>query len=196
MIAIVPARKGSKRFPNKNKSQFLGKGLVEHTIEQAILSRAFKQIIVSTDDEDIQSIFDDYSGVTLRRRPEEFSTDLSTSEVVLMDVLDHFSIFEGSFCLLQVTSPLRTAKTIQQATSKFTGVSLVSCCRISQHDDHHKLSEFSCFQQQYHSLKDQEFFSAHKLNGSIYIHRVDIFRRNPKLVNENCKFFLMPRWQL
>lgn len=114
MIAIIPARRDSKRIPKKNVKMFCGKPLIQWTIEQAIESKVFNKIIVDTNDEDIIDLCDyqDYE-IILFTRPEYLGTDNAKSEEVIMRIIEHYR-YEDRFMLLQVTSPLRTVNDIKK----------------------------------------------------------------------------------
>ena len=83
-IAIIPARRGSKGLPKKNVLIMNGKPLVEWTIECAINSDCFDEIVVSTDDPQVVSIVASYDVVSLHNRPEHLGEDnVPGIEVVL-----------------------------------------------------------------------------------------------------------------
>lgn len=110
-VAFIPARKGSKGIPGKNKKDFCGKPLVQWSIDQAKESKLFDNIIVSTDDSDIIKMAK-ASGVTPHRRRDELCQD----DTSLDDVMCDYFTTDGSdcdlICLLQPTSPLRSVKDI------------------------------------------------------------------------------------
>jgi CMP-N-acetylneuraminic acid synthetase len=109
--AFIPARKGSKGIPGKNKKDFCGKPLVQWSIDQAKESKLFDKIIVSSDDDDILEIARN-SGVEAVRRQDELSgDDVKTDDVMF----DYFAREENKceyICLLQPTSPLRNVEDI------------------------------------------------------------------------------------
>ena len=107
-IAIIPARKGSKRFPGKNRSKINGKSLVELAILCALESQIFDQIILSTDDDYFFDLNKKYAKCVIRQRPASLAQDTSTAFDVLMDICEAYN-YEQSvrFCYLQPTSPLR-----------------------------------------------------------------------------------------
>lgn len=110
-ICFIPARKGSKGIPGKNKKDFCGKPLVQWSIDQAKESKLFDKIIVSSNDDDILNIAKK-CGVEGVERVDELSGD----DVPLDDVMfDFFAREENTceyICLLQPTSPLRSVKDI------------------------------------------------------------------------------------
>jgi CMP-N,N'-diacetyllegionaminic acid synthase len=113
-IAFIPARKGSKGVPGKNKKMFAGKPLIQWSIEQAAATKLFDAIVVSSDDEDILQIAKDCK--KLKVVPVERHKELSTDEADMDDVLyDFFGRPENIceyICVLPPTSPLRKPEDI------------------------------------------------------------------------------------
>lgn len=105
-IAIIPARKGSKRLKNKNKKKLLGIPLVEYTFKFAFANK-FDKVIVSSDDLDIQKIADKYC-FSKHRRNSELSTDNSLIIDLLSNIIQEYSIDKNDkIYLLQPTNPIR-----------------------------------------------------------------------------------------
>lgn len=106
-IAIITARKGSKRIPKKNIKNFLGKPIIAYPIEAAIESKVFDVVMVSTDCEDIASIAKSYGAVVPFYRSPENSDDFATTADVIAEVLEKYrekgKIFE-SFCCIYPTA--------------------------------------------------------------------------------------------
>ena len=112
--AFIPARKGSKGLPGKNKKDFCGKPLVQWSIDQAKESKLFEKIIVSSDDEDVLGIAEKCGVEAVPR-----VADLSGDDVQIDDVMyDYFVRQPNSceyICLLQPTSPLRSVSDITES---------------------------------------------------------------------------------
>ena len=112
-VAFIPARKGSKGLPGKNKKDFCGKPLIQWSIDQARETKLFDKIIVSSDDPDIIKIADDCGVIPCERHP-----DLAKDETTINDVLfDFFMRPENKckyVCLLNPTSPLRSPEDIKE----------------------------------------------------------------------------------
>ena len=115
-VAFIPARKGSKGLPGKNKKLFAGKPLVRWSIEQAAETKLFDAIIVSSDDEDILQIASDCKDlkvVPIERHPE-LSGDESDLDEVMFDFFARPENECDNICLLPPTSPLRSVSDIKE----------------------------------------------------------------------------------
>ncbi|WP_232368028.1 cytidylyltransferase domain-containing protein [Alteromonas mediterranea] len=117
VVALIPARGGSKGLPKKNKRLLSGKPLISHTIDAAKEAKRITGIFVSSDCEDILHIGKTL-GVQCIRRPLELATDEASSESVIEHAITHFNlhnIVADTIVLLQPTSPLRNGKHIDEA---------------------------------------------------------------------------------
>lgn len=118
VVAIIPARGGSKRIPRKNLVPLKGKPLVAYSIENAVLSQSVDRTIVSTDDPEIEAVARSF-GAEVMRRPPDISGDRASSESALSHVLDTLDKREayvpGLVVFLQATSPIRRTADIQRA---------------------------------------------------------------------------------
>ena len=117
-IAIITARGGSKRIPRKNIKEFLGKPIIAYTIEAALASNMFDQVMVSTDDDEIAEIAKKYGAKVPFMRSEKTSNDFATTADVLNEVIDEYKKLGESFeymCCLYPTAPFVTPEAIGQA---------------------------------------------------------------------------------
>ena len=115
VLAVIPARGGSKRCPRKNIKEFRGKPLLCWTIDAAKESKHIDMVRVSTEDSEIMSMVCNY-GVLGIDRPQELATDDATNEAVCCHALQEWSA--DIIVLLQPTSPLRTAGDIDTCLRK------------------------------------------------------------------------------
>ena len=111
-IALIPARKGSTRVKDKNIRLLGGKPLISRTIENALSVLPSSSIYLSTNDERIFPIANEYN-VNLVRRPEKVSKVDSSMEEVIYSFLDSID-FKGNILLLQPTTPFRLAETTKE----------------------------------------------------------------------------------
>jgi CMP-N-acetylneuraminic acid synthetase len=118
-VALIPARSGSKRLPNKNVKVLQDKPLIAYSIEQAKKSNIFSEIIVSTDSEDIAAIARDYGASVPILRPEIFASDASPDIEWVLHALDNMVSIDKDkiefMALLRPTNPLRSSRTIVKA---------------------------------------------------------------------------------
>lgn len=125
-LIIIPARKGSKGVPGKNKIKILDKPLIQYTIEQALNLDDNIDIIISSDDSEIFEITDKFN-LKKRIRPDFLSQDKSKMLPVLNDALIYYNKFFNKpdyVILLQPTCPLRRKQDIINAINK---VKLTNC---------------------------------------------------------------------
>jgi N-acylneuraminate cytidylyltransferase len=118
IVAIIPARGGSKGIPRKNLKPLDGKPLVAYSIETAKAASLIDRVFVSTDDAEIAEVATYYGAETIRR-PTEISDDLSSSEAALLHGLEQFQVKEGSLpevlVFMQCTSPLTAPEDVDGA---------------------------------------------------------------------------------
>ncbi|MFN3138306.1 MAG: pseudaminic acid cytidylyltransferase [Allomuricauda sp.] len=105
-LAIIPARGGSKRIPRKNLKHFLGKPIIAYSIELAIKSNLFTEVMVSTDDEEIASIAEEFGASVPFLRSAKNSDDFSTLSEVVDEVLSKYTTDFDFICCILPTAPL------------------------------------------------------------------------------------------
>lgn len=102
-LAIIPARGGSKRIPRKNIRDFFGKPIISYSIEAALNSELFEEVMVSTDDEEIASIANKFGALVPFMRSENTSNDFATTFDVIEEVVNSYKKqgreFENICCL-------------------------------------------------------------------------------------------------
>ena len=118
IIALIPARGGSKGIPKKNIKLFNGEPLVNHSIKYAKNCNLIDEIYVSTDDEEI-SLVSSKAGASVIKRPINISGDNATTESAIKHTLKSLSKKPDIIVLLQPTSPYRPEGSLQEALDKF-----------------------------------------------------------------------------
>lgn len=129
ILVVIPARGGSKGIPRKNIKPFAGKPLIYYTIDTARAIVPDEDICVSTDDDEIIQVVENYGLKVPFKRPDELATDTAGSYEVLLHALDfyekqgkHYDVL----LLLQNTSPFRTVEHVKEALKLYTpGVDMV-----------------------------------------------------------------------
>lgn len=136
-LAIIPARGGSKRLPNKNTMLLGGMPLIVHSINYA-KENNIDDIIVSTDDKNIKEIAIKYD-VKVIDRPTHLATDISPTVDSLKHVLENIEESYENVILLQPTNPLRPKKLLKNAIKVFENGNYDSLMTVSR--DEHKLGK-------------------------------------------------------
>lgn len=121
-LAIIPARGGSKRIPRKNIKDFLGKPIIAYSIEAALNSGLFEEVMVSTDDDEIAKIALKYGATVPFMRSKNNSDDYATTMDVINEVLNNYKEIHGKnfqyACCIYPTAPLIGIKHLQLGFSK------------------------------------------------------------------------------
>lgn len=203
MIALIPARGGSKGLPRKNILDFGGKPLIAHTIEAARNARGISEIIVSTDDSEIADVAIRHGANVPFLRPADLATDSSRAIDVYNYTLNRVEkereITIPTLVVLLPTCPLRTAKDIENALELFKTKGADSV--VSYVEEHHPvwwhkgitddLQFFDLFPDI--ELKNrQEFQKSYYPNGAIYIFKTELLKQGV-YYTPNSYAYIMPR---
>ena len=180
IIAIIPARSGSKALPDKNILPLCGKPLMAYTIECAKQTGIFDEIHVSTDSEDYAEIARQYGAEVPFLRESSLASDVAGSFEVVSFVLDEYKKMGREFdvvILLQPTSPLRNPRDIIEALELFDrkgADSVVSVCETDYSpmwcgtlSDNLSLNGF--IPKSMMNKPRQELETYYRINGAIYI---------------------------
>lgn len=117
-VAVITARGGSKRIPRKNIKEFCGKPIIAYSIEAAIKSGVFDEVMVSTDDEEIAEIAKQYGAKVPFTRSKENANDFATTTDVLLEVIDTYKKMGKEFsyvCCIYPTAPFVTCEKLMEA---------------------------------------------------------------------------------
>ena len=179
ILAIIPARGGSKAIPQKNSKLLAGKPLIAYTINEALKSKYLNRVIVSTDDNKISEISKKY-GAEVIKRPDILSGDKSKGFDAILNVIDTLKkekYVPDAVVWLQPTSPLRIVEDIDNAVRIFlkrSKESVISVCEAKSSavywsfkikGEHLK----PVFNKKYLDMRRQELNNIYIPNGAIYI---------------------------
>jgi N-acylneuraminate cytidylyltransferase len=117
-VAIITARGGSKRIPRKNIKPFLGKPILEYSIEAALQADIFHEVMVSTDDEEIAEVARSAGAMVPFMRSDKTSNDYATTADVIEEVIEAYEKIGMNFnkaCCIYPTAPFVTADAIKSA---------------------------------------------------------------------------------
>ncbi len=120
-LAIIPARGGSKRIPRKNIKDFLGKPIIAYSIEAALESNLFSEVMVSTDDEEIAAVSRYHGAVVPFFRTKKNADDFSTTVDVIGEVLEKYRRDNKTFlnaCCIYPTAPFVSTITLKTGFEK------------------------------------------------------------------------------
>ena len=202
MIAIIPARGGSKGLPGKNIKLLNEKPLMVYTIEAALQSKLIHRVIVSTDDKKIADIAIASGAEVPFLRPGYLSTDTALAIDNYIYTLDRLN--KGTreqiseFIVLQPTSPLRTSSDIDNAIELFkqkNADSVISYTEESHPVFWHKkinkdLSFIDIFKNKL--ANRQDFEKSYYPNGAVFVFKTDLIK-NKKYYSKKSFAYIMPR---
>jgi len=181
IIAIIPARGGSKGIPGKNIKLLAGKPLIAYSIEAARGSRFIDRIVVSTDDKKIADIAQKL-GAEVIMRPRELAEDTTPMDPVLshaVSFLEQKKGYKPDFVmLLQPTSPLRTTKHIDEAVEKFFAGDFDSLISVEiNRNPHHEISEEKYLIPAFKKIENRDKRKPLIIeNGAVYISKTSLIK--------------------
>jgi N-acylneuraminate cytidylyltransferase/CMP-N,N'-diacetyllegionaminic acid synthase len=202
VLALIPARGGSKGLPGKNIRPLAGKPLITWTIEAALQSRLCDQVMVSADDEKIAAVARQYGAAVPFMRPPELAADEASSMDVIIHAMNWQNEHGQSFdwlLLLQPTSPLRSFEDIRKAAELLTkkrAAAVVSVCE-SEHSPlwmniigpDLNMRDFLAGEHQ--NKNRQQLGKYYRLNGAIYLARWDFLMERRSFFSENTYAYIM-----
>lgn len=201
ILAIIPARGGSKGVPGKNIKLLGGKPLLAYTSELALQSKYLTEVIVSTEDEPIGEVAKSLGAQVPFMRPMALAQDDTPTIDVLIHALEWYknqTIFFDAVCLLQVTSPIRTLEFLDKAIEKFiiSGCdSLVSVLKVPHEYNPHWTFEVNAEGNLKIATGEaeiiprrQELPTAYHRDGSIYITKTDVLLKEHSLYGKSTAF--------
>ena len=199
ILAIIPARGGSKGVPRKNIKPLCGKPLIAWSIEAAKESKYIDRVVVSTDDDEIAAIALSLNADVPFMRPSELAADDSPGVAVVLHALENLTQYDW-VCLLQPTSPLRTVKDIDSMIEfclKRDVESAVSVCEVSEHP--YWMKSMDAFNRLKPIIENapkvtrrQDLPQVFKLNGAIYLAKSKWLKQKGDLLSSETIAYLMP----
>jgi len=199
ILAIIPAREGSKRLLNKNILNLAGKPLIAWSIEVAKASKYIDKLIVSTDSEKIAAIGKQYNAEVPFIRPKEIATDEASSFDVILHAIQSLDENYDYILLLQPTSPLRNTQDIDAACELLNEntPAVVSVCETEHSplwsntlpDD---LSMIDFIRPEIKNKRSQDLPKYYRLNGAIYVAEINYLIENKGFFGAGTKAYIMP----
>lgn len=189
IVAVIPARGGSTRIPNKNIARVGGHPLIAHTIVAAKRARLINDVYVSTDSLEIAAVAKHY-GAKVIERPADLSTSTAPTEPALLhavDVIEKDNDKIDFIVLLQATSPLRRDFRIDQAIALALETKCDSVISVVPDIEYYFLGDIigdNRLQVKYdpkNRLRTQDIPPRYRENGAIYVMKRDL------LIEEECR---------
>ena len=206
ILAIIPARGGSKAVPRKNIRVVGGKPLIAYTIETALAAGdLFHRVIVSTDDPEIAAIAEQYGAEVPFRRPDDLAGDRVPTLPVLQHGVDFVEkqdgvVLDGVF-LLQPTAPLRTLADIEaamQLARREICDSVISVVQVlavhpilMKRIEGNRLKDY-CMPEKEGTRRQDYDPPAYMRNGAIYLTRRDVLMKTDSIWGETICPYVMP----
>lgn len=200
-IAVITARGGSKRIPRKNIRNFCGIPIVAYSIQVAVSSGLFDEVMVSTDDEEIKAVAIEYGANVPFLRSAETSNDFATTGDVLMEVLKEYQKRGNEYtylCCIYPTAPFITSKKLEAAMQLLYDTDADSVIPVVPFSfppqrgflmDH----DFNIHYQYpvYELSRTQDLETIYHDCGQFYCANVQRFMKTGKLIMPNTKAVIM-----
>ncbi len=208
ILAIIPARGGSKGIKNKNIKKFAGKPLLSYAIKVAQSSKFINRIMVSTESEEIARVAKKYGAEVPFLRPMELAQDNSKVSDAIVHLLDNLRSNEGYepdyIVLLQTTSPMREVNDVDGAIATLlekqdNADAILSICRTEQLL--FTLNETGCLQlvsseEFLKTSNRQELPKTYKCDGSmVYVIKTKTFLEKKTFLPPRTLGYAIPRWR-
>jgi len=202
MLAIIPARGGSKGLPNKNIKILNDKPLIAYTIEAALSAKQVDKVIVSTDSKQIAEIAIKLGADVPFLRPDFLASDTALAVDNYIYTIDKIKTESGikinEFIVLQPTSPLRTSFDIDNAITLFREKNADSVMSYTEEDHpvfwHKKIKKDLTFENIFteHLANRQDFEKTYYPNGAVFVFKVDLIN-SKKYYSEKSYAYIMPK---
>jgi CMP-N,N'-diacetyllegionaminic acid synthase len=199
-LAIIPARGGSKRLPGKNILDLKGKPLIGYSIEAALESQYVDNVLISSDDDEILKFSQKFE-VIAHKRPHTLSTDTSSTVDVVTYIIERYSEYDY-IVLLQPTSPLRTAKHIDEAIEMIESKNAEAIISVSEMEHSplwsstlsHNKSMRDFIKDEIKNKRSQDLEIYYRINGAIYIcNSKELTKQQTFFLEDNIFAYIMTR---
>jgi len=204
ILAVIPARGGSKGIPRKNITNLGGKSLIDYTITAATSIDGLRDVVVSTEDDEIAAIVRELGLDVPFMRPESLAKDSTESAPVIIHALKSMEEYKGiqydAVLMLQPTSPLRRAIHIEKSLDLFNSKDCDSVVSVVSVGGNHPFRMKRMIGDQLVNYIDQGFWdmrprqilpNAYIRNGAIYLIKRDILLANEQLIGDKCLGLVM-----
>lgn len=200
-LAIIPARGNSKRIPKKNVKNFMGVPIIKYSIDAALLSNCFDEVMVSTDNSAIANFAKEAGAKVPFLRSTKNSDDHSTTADVIMEVLESYQKLNTEFkyvCCIYPTAPFVTARKLNQAYQLLIETAADSIIPITRFSfpifRSVKIVEgkIKMFWPEYMNTRSQDLPESYHDCGQFYFLDTMKFKKNGKLFSDNSFPIIVP----
>ena len=206
VLALVPARSGSKGLPNKNILKLCGKPLLAWSIEAALASVYVDEVIVSTDSEEIASIAREYGASTPFIRPSYLASDDAGSIDVILHAIDFLEQRENPYhylVLLEPTSPIRNKcdidRSLEMVQKNKGATAIVSLTKVETTHPAFLMREgVDNFLHGYENTgikRRQELSELYHVDGTIYVSEIESLRKKMTFYHEKTIAIKLEKWK-
>lgn len=203
-IAIIPARGGSKRIPRKNIKPFMGKPIIAFSIEAALQSGLFDEVMVSTDDEEIAETARQYGAKVPFMRSADTSNDYAGTADVILEVLKMYKEQGREFdtvCCIYATAPFVTSGRLAEAYSKLSDTidSVFTCVAYSypvQRSLHVVDGKICMVYPEYAASRSQDLEPIYHDAGQFYVSRIASFVRDKTFWGKKTAGLILPELEV
>lgn len=202
ILAIIPARGGSKGVPRKNIKDLNGKPLIAYSIDVAKESKYIDRIVVSTEDEEIAEVSKKFGAEVPYLRPLKLAKDDSPTVDCIINMVtwlkENENYIPDYVCLLQCTSPLRESKDIDGTIEKAIGENVdgaISVCEAEVNPywtnifDDDKLKYF--IEEGKKITRRQDLPKVYSMNGAVYVMKTDVLLDKKTFETDNITGYVM-----
>ncbi len=195
ILGLIPARAGSKGIPNKNKKLLAGKPLLQYTVEAALSTTRLTDVVFSSEDESLRKLAKSFGAQVLFERPDALATDTARSIDVVLHALEALETSGKTYdavCLLQVTTPFRTAKQIDEAVETFQSQqadSLISVIEVPHQYNPHWVFEANQDNCLVLATGDENIITRRQELPKAYVRDGAIYLTDTKVLKEKRSFY-------
>jgi len=203
-ICMIPARGGSKRIPRKNIKAFNGKPIIAYSIEAALESNCFDQVIVSTDDNEIAEVAKTYGAKVPFIRPAELSNDYAGTIPVIKHTIEwlesHNNIIDN-VCCLYATAPFIQSQTISKSFQQLLESKADYCFSVTSFAFPIQRSikitqdnKVNMFYPENFNVRSQDLEEAYHDAGQFYWGKAQAFKDELPIFSETASPYILPRY--
>jgi len=207
ILALIPARGGSKGLPHKNIKLLADKPLIAWSIEEGLKSKYIDKVVVSTDNDKIAEIALKYKAKVPFKRPMELADDSAKTIDVVLHAIEYFDNIDEKYdvlVLLEPTSPLREAKDIDNAIEELINTqdaeSIVGIAKVESTHPAFLIKLENKFLRPYlfedfKVLRRQEIDELFFYEGSLYISYIESLKKRKNFYHKKTLGYIVPKWK-